>query len=91
MTTELSVTLHGDAAADGVVRVSGARADVRPRADDPRYWQTRVAATDARGRLLASAAITFVTIRGAARRLVTGLLGINPPDVVRRVFPAYTA
>ncbi len=49
------------------------------------------ASADARGRLLASAAITFVTIRGAARRLVTGLLGINPPDVVRRVFPAYTA
>lgn len=91
MTTELSVALHGDAAADGIVRVSGARADVRPRADDPRYWQTRVAATDARGRLLASAAITFVTIRGAARRLVTGLLAINPPEVVRRVFPAYTA
>jgi hypothetical protein len=91
MTTELSVTLHGAGAPDGVVRVSGARADVRPRADDPRYWQTRVAATDARGRLLASAAITFVAIRGAARRLVAGLLGINPPDVVRRVFPAYTA
>jgi len=28
-------------------------------------------------------------VRGAARRLVTGLLAINPADVVRRVFPAY--
>jgi len=30
-------------------------------------------------------------MRGAARRLVTGLLALNPPDVVRRVFPAYCA
>ena len=29
--------------------------------------------------------ITFVAVRGAARRLVNG----NPPDVVRRVFPVY--
>lgn len=91
MTTELRVTLHRGAAADGVVRVSGERATVRPRADDPRYWETRVAATDARGHIIANAAITFVTIRGAARRLVAGLLGVNPTDVVRRVFPAYTA
>lgn len=91
MTTELRVTLHGGTAPDGAVRVSGERAAVRPRADDPRYWETRVAATDARGQLIASAAITFVTIRGAARRLVSGLLGVNPADVVRRVFPAYTA
>ena len=91
MTTELRVTLHGAAAPDGPVRVSGERSAVRPRTDDPRYWDTRVAATDARGRLIASAAITFVSIRGAARRLVAGLLGVNPADVVRRVFPAYTA
>jgi hypothetical protein len=26
---------------------------------------------------------------GAARKLVTGLLAINPPDVLRRVFPVY--
>jgi hypothetical protein len=90
MTTELRVALHGVAAGDGVVHVSGERAVVRPRADDGRYWETRVAATDARGRVIASAAITFVTIRGAARRLVTGLLAVNPDDVVRRVFPAYT-
>lgn len=91
MTTDLRVTLHGGSVADGAIRVSGDRAAVRARADDPRYWETRVFATDARGWPIASAAITFVTIRGAARRLVGGLLGVNSADVVRRVFPAYTA
>jgi hypothetical protein len=90
MTTELRVTLLAPAAADAAVHVSGARGDVHPRADDARYWQTRIAATDASGRLLATAAITFVTVRGAARRLVTGLRAVNPLDVVRSVFPAYT-
>jgi hypothetical protein len=64
---------------------------VKPRADDGRYWQTYVGAWDEGGRPLATAAITFVTIRGAARRLVDGLLGVNPSEVVRRVFPAYTS
>lgn len=91
MTTELRVTLHDGATGAGAVHVGGERAAVRPRAEDARYWETRVTATDASGRLLASAAITFVTIRGAARRLVSGLLAVNPADVVRRVFPAYTA
>src|SRR5688572_10239128 len=89
MTTELRVTLYDGGAAGETVRIGGARAGVRPRADG-RYWQTRVDAWDARGALLASAAITFVTVRGAARRLVSGLLAVNPADVVRRVFPAYT-
>jgi hypothetical protein len=90
MTTELRVTLVESAAAGAAVRVGGERAAARPRADDGRYWDTRVAAWDERGRLLASAAITFVAVRGAARRLVNGLLSVNPTDVVRRVFPAYT-
>jgi hypothetical protein len=89
MTTELAVTFHGAARAGGALTVGGARAAVRPRPDDPRYWETFVAAHDAAGALVATAAITFVTIRGAARRLVTGMLAMNPPDVVRRVFPAY--
>lgn len=89
MTTELRVTCHGDATAD-IVRVGGERGRVRPRPDDARYWDTRVAAWDGGGRLLARADITFVTVRGAARRLVSGLLGVNPAEVVRRVFPAYT-
>ena len=91
MTTELAVTLHGDAAVPGAVLVHGERAATRPRAGDPRYWETRVSVRDEAGRALAAAAITFVAVRGAARRLVTGLLAINPPDVVRRVFPAYFA
>jgi len=90
MTTELRVALAEDAAAGAAVRIGGERATVRPRADDGRYWDTRVGAWDERGRLLAHAAITFVTVRGAARRLVSGLLGVNPVEVVRRVFPAYT-
>src|SRR3990170_4333687 len=65
------------------------RATVRPHADDRRYWDTEVAARDAAGALVASARITFVAVRGAARRLVTGMLAINDADVVRRVFPAY--
>jgi hypothetical protein len=90
MTTELRVTLHDGALAPGVVRIAGERTAVRPRADDGRYWETRVGAWDETGRVLATAAITFVTVRGAARRLVNGLLGVNPSEVVRRVFPAYT-
>src|SRR5262249_90438 len=38
----------------------------------------------------ATARITFVAVRGAARRLVTGLLAMNDPVCVQRVFPAYT-
>lgn len=89
MTTELIVTLHRAAPAHGPVVVAGARAAVRQRADDGRYWDTRVEARDAGGALVASAAITFVAVRGAARRLATGLLAINPPELLRRVFPAY--
>ena len=90
MTTELRVTLHERAVATGPVRIAGERAAVRPRADDSRYWETRVGAWDESGRPLATAAITFVTVRGAARRLVNGLLGVNTSEVVRRVFPTYT-
>src|SRR5882762_4404125 len=91
MTTELVVDLHGDAPAAGSVLVGGERAATAPRPGDTRYWQTHVSARDEAGRPLATAAITFVAVRGAARRLVTGLLALNPPDVVRRVFPAYCA
>jgi hypothetical protein len=90
MTTELRVTLHAEAAAGSAIAVAGARAAVRPRADDPRYTETIVTARDAGGRLVASAVITFVAVRGAARRLVTGMLAINAPELLRRVFPAYT-
>ena len=90
MTTELRVRLH-QPLPFGAVRVGGARRTVRARAHDQRYWETSVVAFDAAGTLLASADITFVAVRGAARKLVTGLLATNPPDVMRRVFPGYVA
>ena len=89
MTTELRVTLHDAASADGPITVTGPRSSVRARTSDPRYWDTTVAARDAAGRLVASASITFVAVRGAARRLVTGMLAVNAPDLLARVFPAY--
>jgi len=88
MTTDVRVRLHARAAF-GPVRVVGSRAAVRARADDARYWDTEVEARDGAGALVASATITFVAVRGSARKLVAGLLAVNPPDVLRRVFPAY--
>ena len=89
MTTELRIALHAEAAADTTVTVAGARAAVRPRPDDPRYQETTLTARDPGGRLIASAVITFVAVRGAARRLVTGMLALNPPALLHRVFPGY--
>jgi acyl-coenzyme A thioesterase PaaI-like protein len=89
MTTRLRVTLHGEARADSPIVVAGARAAVRPRAGDARYWETAVTARDTDGRLVASAAITFVAVRGTARRLMAGMLAVNPPELLRRVFPSY--
>lgn len=91
MTTDLAVTVHGPVAFGTPVVVEGARASARARAEDPRYWDTEAVARDDAGRLVASARITFVAVRGSARRLVRGLLALNPPDVLRRVFPAYVA
>jgi hypothetical protein len=91
MTTVLRVRLLADVPADAPVSVAGPRAKVRAHADDARYWDTRVSARGPDGRLLADAEITFVAVRGAARRLVAGLRATNPDDVVRRVFPAYCA
>jgi acyl-coenzyme A thioesterase PaaI-like protein len=87
MTTALRIALHEPPV--GALTVRGRRAAVAPRADDPRYLDTRVDAWDARGRLVASAAITFVAVRGAARRLVSWMSAVNPPDVLRSVFPGY--
>jgi acyl-coenzyme A thioesterase PaaI-like protein len=89
MTTELRVSLHGSAPFAAPVTVTGARASVRPRDGDSRYQETEIAAF-AGGRVVATARITFVVVRGAARRLVSGMLAINDPECVRRVFPAYT-
>jgi hypothetical protein len=46
-------------------------------------------ARDGSGRVLASAAIAFVAVRGAARRLVNGMLAVNAPDLLRRVLLGY--
>jgi hypothetical protein len=88
MTTELRVRLHPPLAF-APVYVAGRRPAVRARARDPRYWDTAIVAFDSAGRLMASADITFVAVRGAARKLCAGLLALNPPEVLRRVFPAY--
>jgi acyl-coenzyme A thioesterase PaaI-like protein len=88
MTTELRVALHRPASFETPVTVTGARAAVRPRNDDPRYQETEIVAR-AGGLVVATAHITFVVVRGAARRLAAGMLAINDPECVRRVFPAY--
>jgi acyl-coenzyme A thioesterase PaaI-like protein len=88
MTTELRVSLHRPAPFAAPVTVTGARAAVRPRDGDPRYQETEIVARTG-GRVVATARITFVVVRGAARRLVGGMLAINDAECVRRVFPAY--
>ena len=89
MTTELHVSLHRPAPFAARVTVTGARGAVHQRGDDARYWETDVVAR-ADGEVVATARITYVAVRGAARRLVTGMLAMNDPACVRRVFPAYT-
>jgi acyl-coenzyme A thioesterase PaaI-like protein len=88
MTTELAVTLHGPVPFGVPIVVAGARGHTRPH-EDGRFWETEVTAADVSGRLVASGRITFVAVRGAARRLVEGLLARNSRDLLARVFPAY--
>jgi hypothetical protein len=88
MTTELNVRLHRTPAFPSRLTIVGSRAAVRPR-DDARYWDTDIAAWDDGGALVADASITFVAVRGAARKLVAGLLSMNAPEILRAVFPAY--
>lgn len=89
MTTGLDVTLVRAAPFGTAITVAGSRRRVVPRADDPRYLDTELVALDERGDVLASARITFVAVRGAARRLAPWLMQTNDPEVVRRIFPAY--
>jgi len=89
MTTDLRVRLHRAAAFGGALSVGGSRATVHRHAADPRYWDTDVAAWSDDGTLVASATITFVAVRGAARKLVAGLLAVIPPEVLRTIFPLY--
>jgi acyl-coenzyme A thioesterase PaaI-like protein len=88
MTTELAVTLHRSIPFGVPIVVAGARSRTRAR-DDERFWETEVTASDVSGCIVASGRITFVAVRGAARRLVTGMLALNSPDILRRIFPAY--
>jgi acyl-coenzyme A thioesterase PaaI-like protein len=90
MTTELDVALLRPAPFGEPVTIVGDRRSVTPRAD-ARYADTSVTALGAHGAPLATARITFVAVRGAARRLVSWLAPTNAPDVIARVFPAYTA
>jgi acyl-coenzyme A thioesterase PaaI-like protein len=89
MTTDLAVTLAASAPLGSPLTVRGDRTRVRPAGEDRRYWQTHVTACDGAGRPLAAADITFVAVRGAARKLAAWVAPLNPPDVLHRVFPAY--
>jgi acyl-coenzyme A thioesterase PaaI-like protein len=88
MTTDLCVSLLRPTRFGAPVTVTGVRDAVRPRGDDPRYQETEVVAR-ADGQVVATARITFVAVRGAARRLANAMLAINGREIVRRVFPTY--
>lgn len=90
MTTDLRVALGAAVPFGTPIAVEGLRASVRARPEDARYWDTEVVARDPGGDVIAAARITFVAVRGAARKLARGLLSMNPPDLLRRIFPAYT-
>ena len=88
MTTELRVTLHTSAVAEGPITVSGLRSAVQARPADARYWDTAVAARDAAGASWpAPPSRSWPSGGGAsaghrhARR--------QHADVLRHVFPAY--
>lgn len=91
MTTEIRVSLQRGSVAFGEpLIVAGQRERTVRRPDDPRYVETETAVLAADGAILATGRITFVAVRGTAKRLVKGMLSENPPEVLRRVFPAYT-
>jgi acyl-coenzyme A thioesterase PaaI-like protein len=89
MTTELAVTLAAQVSPEGALTISGARGRVRPIAADHRYWRTEVEAREGTGRLVATADITFVAVRGAARKLASWVAPLTPPEILHRIFPAY--
>ena len=89
MTTDLAVTVAPALAFGASLAIRGERARVQPRPDDGRYWRTHAVACDGRGRVVAEADITFVAIRGTARKLAGWLNPLNPPGLMSRIFPAY--
>jgi hypothetical protein len=88
MTTALDLTLLRAIPFGAPVTIVGDRRRVAPRAD-ARYAYTEVAAFAADGGLAATATITFVAVRGAARKLVPWLARANADATIRDVFPAY--
>ena len=88
MTTELAVTFARPLAFGTPVAIVGDRRRVVPRAD-ARYHDTELVAVTPGGDVVATARITFVAVRGAARRLTSWLARTNSPETIRRVFPAY--
>ncbi|MFQ5897512.1 MAG: hypothetical protein ACE5JN_04615 [Candidatus Methylomirabilia bacterium] len=90
MTTDLRIMLHQPTYPFGKpLAAVGVRERTAPQEAESPYWRTESTLVAPDGELLASGVITFVVVRGAARRLIKGMLGINPPEVVRRVFPTY--
>jgi hypothetical protein len=89
MTTDVAVTLGRRVPFGEPIAVRGERARVEPLPDDPRYWRTHALARDGSGRVVAQADITFVAIRGTARKLAAWLSPLNPPGLLSRIFPAY--
>jgi hypothetical protein len=89
MTTDVAVTLGRRVPFGEPIAVTGERARVQPLPGDPRYWQTHALACDGSGRVVAQADVTFVAIRGTARKLASWLSPLNPPGLLSRIFPAY--
>jgi len=85
MTTEIEVTLLQPVPFGTPITIAGDRGRVTPRADDGRYLTTELTAA-ADGTTVAAGRITFVTVRGAARRLATWLSPTNPQEVIERIF-----
>lgn len=85
MTTELDVTLVRPVPFGTPITIVGERRRVTPRADDARYVDTEIVAYGD-GQPAATARITFVAVRGAARRLASWLGQTNAADVIARVF-----
>lgn len=88
MTTEIEVTLLRPVVYGTPIALVGDRERVTPRPNDARYLDTELTAHADDGTPVASGRITFVAVRGAARRLVKWLEATNPPEVIARVFPA---
>ncbi len=90
VTTELTVTLHRPAHPFGGALLAVAPRDRVTAADAcGHFWKTETAILAPDGALLASGAITFAGSRVYSKRLIPQLLGNNPPESLRPIFPAH--